>query len=347
MNFIPSAHQAAGHDGCLTAGPVFAKRTTPQEIEFYAEATQRMSTKSNLLGSQLAHWMPTYMGTMSEGVQGQPGAMVIDPEGVGANTGFTNTASTSGSTNAKPYLVLLNLYYRFVHPCILDIKLGSVLTDDSVTAEKRERLAAVSRSTTSGLLGFRICGMKMYTRAPFNGPRFFPTMDDTVHSETVDSGGFYTSFDKNYGRALDVNTVEAAIGLFFSDELPHRKLLLTRFHQRLQLLYNCLVDTEVRIISGSLLFLYEGDSSRWSHVDDESYFDADPLVCDPLDPSSLDSEGDSDTDDSVDVEKGVAPLSRLNLIDFAHAKYTDGAGPDDNILDGVENLLDIFGRLAA
>ena len=337
MNFIPSAHQAAGHDGCLTAGPVFAKLTLTQEIAFYAEATRRLSVAPDLLGSLLAHWMPTYMGSMKEGIGLVEGAFVLNPDNVSLDGTNVSTSSTS---DEKLYLVLLNLYHGFSHPCILDIKLGSVLTDDTVTPEKKARLAAVSQATTSGSLAFRICGMKIFHMTPLNGPPLFPNMQETMLAEPAGKSGTYTSFDKIFGRSLTDENVAKALELFFQS-LRQKKMLLTRFHQRLQLLYNCLLDTEVRIKSGSLLFIYEGDPARWTDIDETKYFETDPLVCDPLDAS------DGESDSGSDADTGEAPLSRLNLIDFAHAKFADGQGPDDNIIDGVENLIRIFGLLAA
>ncbi|OBA23546.1 SAICAR synthase-like protein [Metschnikowia bicuspidata var. bicuspidata NRRL YB-4993] len=354
MNFTPSVHQAAGHDGALTAGPVFAKLLSPQEISFYAQASSRLSAEPELLGSQLAHWMPTYMGTMNEGFERVEGAMVLDPDGVSSSVNPAVSAPDLPAVSApdlpagleNPYLVLLNLYHRFVHPCILDIKLGSVLTDDTVLLEKKARLEAVSKATTSGSLGFRICGMKIFSQTPLNPAPLFPDMDATMHTEAIEDGGLYTSFDKIFGRSLDKSSVGKGLGLFFLVEPQVHDLLLSRFVQRLQLLYNCLLDAEVRIKSGSLLFIYEGDPARWAGVNGDSYTEADPLVCDPF--YAVDSGADSDADSDVesDFEHRKAPLSRLNLIDFAHAKYAPGKGPDDNILDGLENLLDVFCRLA-
>ena len=50
------------------------------------------------------------------------------------------------------------------------------------------------------------------------------------------------------------------------------------FHKRLQLLYNCLLDYEVRIFSGSLLFIYESDLTKWENVTEDNYETYDPLV---------------------------------------------------------------------
>lgn len=314
MDFTPSAHQAAGHDGCLTAGPIFAKLTTAQEVAFYQESTDRASDAD--LGSHLSHWMPTYMGTLQQGDVNVP-----------------NPAAHS----EKLYLVLQNMYHGFRKPSILDIKLGAVLLDDRATEEKRQRLAKVSRDTTSGSLSFRICGMKLYCgESGETLPSVYPGMEETVDVENT-SDGKYLKFNKIYGRSLTPNNVKEGILQYFAF-CTHRRLLLTRFHQRLQLLYNCLLDSEVRIKAGSLFLIYENDLLAWAGVElEEAYFENDPLVNEPLD--------DSDDEEEEDVIERIAPLSSLSFIDFAHAKHVDGEGPDENVITGVENLINIFGEL--
>ncbi|KAK5019215.1 hypothetical protein LTR16_012705, partial [Cryomyces antarcticus] len=63
------------------------------------------------------------------------------------------------------------------------------------------------------------------------------------------------------------------------------------------------------------------------------------------DDGSLDEDDDDDEDDE-DVDDALPKLSVTKLIDFAHAKWTPGLGPDENVLQGVRSirkiLLDIF-----
>ncbi|EEQ40048.1 Inositol polyphosphate kinase family protein [Clavispora lusitaniae] len=311
----PAAHQAAGHDGCLSSGPIFAKPSTSQEIDFYTQLAPHAFDHEP--GSHLAHWMPTYMGLLASKDSPEP-----------------------------PFIVLQNLYHGMAKPCILDIKLGAVLVDDTVTEEKRRRLAQVSAETTSGSLHFRVCGMKVYCPDSAASPRdVLPSLADSI-TEEKHSDGAYLSFDKTFGRRLTPESVVSGIGAFFAP-FPHRKRLYTRFHQRLQLLYNCLLDTEVRINSGSLLFLYDADESRWAGLDDDSYLDADPLLAeDEEDEDEEDEEDDDEDDDSKEKQsKYKGPLSRLKLIDFAHAKLVPGEGPDENVIVGIENLLNVFAQL--
>lgn len=378
MNFVPSEHQAAGHAGCMTAGAVFAKLTSRQEIDFYA-CTPASDAP---LGDHLSHWMPTFMGTLREGQMGAGDVATLEQReggdvrgelsdgggekvlnrGKGKENDKENDRDTENDRDKengtdkendkkgevesgmesgllsgmehhqlhapKSYLVLLNLYYGLRHPCILDIKLGAVLVDESVSEEKRLRLLQVSRSTTSGSLGFRICGMKIYSQSRV--PALFPGIDSTVSCS-----GNYMSFDKHFGRSLTPGTVGEAIHYFFSPLGLLQQPVMNRFLQRLSLLYNCLLDTEVRIKSGSLCFVYDADMHAVVG-DADTYYEADALVHDYC---------PEDSDDDDDDDGATLRLSSLHLIDFAHAKYTPGQGPDDNLLNGIESLIAVFSKL--
>lgn len=367
MKFTPSPHQAAGHAGILEAGPVFAKLTTDQEIEFYAEARRRHNPDKPL-GHDLYDWMPTYMGVLTQGAIADgtdfKHAIVLkgsdDPSKEvdlaekqmknGQNKVLDASLHATDSTFMvneaieplkdesvlkadNKYIVLQNLLWGYNNPCILDIKLGAVLVDDSVTEEKRQRLAKVSAETTSGSLHFRICGMKTYNGNCDDKPtEVFAGQNDTV---TVESAGLgkYLKYNKFFGRSLDEKNAKNAIDLFFINPVDAslRKRLITTFLQRLQLIYNTMLDTEVRIKSGSLFFCYDADPTKWK----EAYFENDTLVDEEL------LEGDSDDEDIC-----PAPLSKLKMIDFAHSKYVDGEGCDENILVGIENLVNIFRELS-
>lgn len=331
-SFTPSKHQAAGHDGCLISDALFIKSTFKQEIDFYAETQQKDLLKDVPLGSALSHWMPTYMGTLTQG----------------DITKQDESKPEQLLQSDKQYIVLLNSYHGFNHPSILDIKLGSKLTDDEVTPqEKIIRLQKVSDSTTSGNLSFRICGMKVYNGTSYNKPNveLYENMNDSSVSVSINDNDDhkYLEFNKFYGRSLTKDNVKEGLSLYFNNHLPKeiQKKLLINFHKRLQLLYNCLLDYEIRIFSGSLLFMYESDLSKWEKVTDDNYEIFDPLVREFDD----DDEDEEDDDEEEENNDTFTPLSSLNFIDFAHAKYVPGKGPDENIIQGVENLIDIFESL--
>lgn len=329
MKFTPSPHQAAGHAGILDAGPVFAKKTSQQEIDFYTEAKARAELQESDLGSALYDWMPVFMGTLTQGAIDNPDAINLELDVSRALI----VQETSDSDDQ--YVVLQNLLYKYKNPCILDIKLGAVLVDETVSEEKRQRLAKVSAETTSGSLHFRVCGMKVYNGGSEEKPKeVFPGQNDTISVDNAD-GAKYLKFNKFFGRSLDAQTAKSGIKLFFTETipLPIRHALAIKFHQRLQLLYNCLVDAEVRIKSGSLFFCYDAGALGSLLVDE--YEQMDPVLAD--------AELEEDSDDEAGED--TRPPSKLKFIDFAHSKFTEGEGCDENMIVGVENLIVIFKEL--
>ncbi|KAL9064819.1 MAG: hypothetical protein Q9157_007695, partial [Trypethelium eluteriae] len=81
-----------------------------------------------------------------------------------SSTPGTTLPSTALETETA--IVLENLAAGFVRPNILDIKLGARLWADDAPLEKRARLDAVAASTTSGSLGFRVAGMRVWRGRP-------------------------------------------------------------------------------------------------------------------------------------------------------------------------------------
>lgn len=393
--FKASEHQAAGHDGCMTLDSLFIKPTTRQELNFYTETLRRDVVKEESseegapLGTLLSHWMPTFLGSL------QKGELSVDSILGGLLTSSTWQDNALVQDN-KEYIVLLNLYHGFKKPSILDIKLGSRLTDDAVTPlEKIERLQKVSESTTSGSHSFRICGMKVYNGDDETKPNeLFTGMNNTI---TVANGEYgdkssesmsshkYLVYDKFFGRSLDSKTIQQGLKLYFKPILSNKPIfvcLLTNLILRLQLIFNCLLDYDTRMYSASLLFIYESDPEVLSQVAIADYQDHDPLVkefdlsddddddgededkdedegkeedasdADAVDSAGLDNvakaynivkQANSESVDSKG-EKNASrtPLSSLHLIDFAHSKYVDGEGYDENVVEGVENLIKIL-----
>lgn len=334
MDFQPSVHQAAGHDGCLAAENIFAKASTPQEIQFYSETIARIPDDDVISqGNHISHWMPTFMGTLRLGCRQEEGAttMVADSiEEIQKKASFT-------PADDKEYIVLSNLYYGYKQPNILDIKLGAELCDENVSDEKRRRLDEVSRTTTLGSLNFRICGMRLYEGNSVNSGNSDISGNSEDPYKTVDDSG-YAQYNKFYGRSLTKENIGTAFWKFFepAENPTIRKLLVERFLQRLQLLYNCLLDTEIRVFSGSLLFVYESDPIAWKKVIEE------PGLYAGFDPIIYEEEIDSDDDENNGDSDRKAPLSSLSMIDFAHARYAEGEGHDENIVLGVEKLMAIF-----
>ncbi|CAM9013580.1 unnamed protein product [Wickerhamomyces anomalus] len=130
---------------------------------------------------------------------------------------------------------------------------------------------------------------------------------DKEHVSKTDDG--YLVFDKWFGRSLTPTTVVDNFKIYFQ--------------------HNKLSSIQQRIL---LLFIHENDPKRWEELNNEDQLFKQDFL-------------DDDDDDDDDDNEQPAPLSAMYLIDFAHAKFTPGKGVDENIIKGVENILDALDRL--
>ncbi|CAB4255656.1 similar to Saccharomyces cerevisiae YDR173C ARG82 Inositol polyphosphate multikinase (IPMK), sequentially phosphorylates Ins(1,4,5)P3 to form Ins(1,3,4,5,6)P5 [Maudiozyma barnettii] len=331
-------HKAAGHDGTLTDedGLLIFKPLNEQELQFYKDVQQQSvanQDKEEDGDVPLESWIPVFLGVLDEG-HNVPKNLTNDVHIVDSGESLINLTpdrENGGESNIaeKRFLVLQNLTAGFKKPNIIDIKLGKILYDDNATEEKRQRLSEVSQTTTSGSLGFRICGMRIQENKK--------TSSIEKDHHTFQSDGEYIFINKMFGRTRTPDDVIDAFGTYFANSLLSEKRCSTLkqlFFQRLQLFYNTILNSEVRMISSSLLFIYEGDPSRWDSQNDE-----DALISDDF----IDYEDDEDSDS--DELPSKTPLSLMALIDFAHSKVTKGAGYDENVIEGVESLLNVFSKL--
>lgn len=345
--FQPSHHLVAGHEDGLVAHGLFAKHAYDQEAQFYNCLRSHDSSKLLIyLGDLLSHWTPVYYGGLSENQLSLP---INDIDHLD-KVQFASDAKVEGVVPTdKKYILMNNLYEDYTNPSILDIKLGKLLTDEYASEEKRARLEKVSQSTTSSSLYFRICGMKLFHSSSIL-PEWtgFQDMGDCVELVEQESGK-YLKFNKYFGRNLTPSNMKLALTLYFDNSIQDpviRHHYKSQFWKRLQLLYNCLLDYEIRIISGSLLFLIENNPTILMSAKNLGLDQVDPLVFenDTYMDSEPDSELDSDNEEKI-VNKTIKKLSSLHIIDFAHAKFVTGKGPDNNILQGIENLIEIFESL--
>lgn len=322
-------HKAAGHDGTLTDKDelLIFKPTVPQELDFYKAIQERMfdDSRSAKEDVPLYSWMPRFLGVLDQGTRETSQVSEVLNSYM-APDGGSNSIIQGNSD--KRFIVLENLLHGFSRPNVLDVKLGKVLHDDSASTEKRERLRQVSRTTTSGCLGFRICGIKLERN------QLTQQLDPLHHEKDIDN---YIFLNRMYGRSLTENNIEDAFSMFFAnDNLSFTRVqqLKKIFLRRLQLIFNTLLDEEVRIISGSLLFIYEGDPDRWDSLNEQ-----DSLLRDDF----IQSDEESENEDEITV--GNSTLSSMSLIDFAHAKVVPGEGYDENVVDAIENLIVLFKNL--
>lgn len=225
----PYADAVAGHDGVLATedNELVIKPCTESEIAFYSKAGRRMS--------QLKTVIPLFYGTLA--IANPETARALqenDTLELAQLAAQQQTSSTSASSPASPptsvpsrgkrlntgqAIVLENLAASFERPNIMDIKLGIRLWADDAPPEKRRKLDAVSAETTSGSLGLRVAGMKVWQ------PHLAHTPDE------------YKIYDKNYGRQFDERTIRQPFKEFLYERDPDGRKLRPKKVLLLLLLY--------------------------------------------------------------------------------------------------------------
>ncbi|KAF2861764.1 SAICAR synthase-like protein [Piedraia hortae CBS 480.64] len=294
---------AAGHEGVLAdaSGEIIVKPCTQAEADFYQETL--------LQHEDFTRFMPSFMGTLQLGAPANVAKTAAAQEMVAENAGSEVLPGSKAhskqlfGTKIKTELaiVLENLEHGFKHPSIMDIKLGSRLYDDDTAPDKVERMKKVSAETTSGSLGFRNTGMRVW-----NG-------------QTTDV------YDKFYGRQLTAENVGESFQTFFRGlkaELPASAAAraLKDIEADIRELRKALETKESRMYGASILVVYEGDGSALREV-----------MADQPRQTSKEAEDSED-------EEAPPVTSKVKLIDFAHAHWTPGQGKDENVIAGLINV---------
>jgi 1D-myo-inositol-tetrakisphosphate 5-kinase/inositol-polyphosphate multikinase len=361
--------------------------------------------------------MPLYVGSLSSSEQQQPlaiaaaresGALPLPESGdVTTDSSLpsqppsrTASAHEDGAAPAKEEtawvpsggkkidtglsIVLENIACGFRRPNVLDVKLGARLWDDDAPLEKRKKLDAVSKETTSSSLGYRIAGMKVWTGhngETDEGDRTDPYATkyegaEGEKGEVIEKDG-YRRFDKWYGRSFNEGNVKQGFETFLAGakagKIDRSKMVAQRLAEELKKLQRVLESEESRMYSASVLVVYEGDveamelaieeeqkapAPRSEEEEEEEEFEVpeealemvNVQLGDGLPQQAININIDPETmqmPDEDDEEEDEPPkVHALRVIDFAHASWTPGQGPDENLLKGVRSLVKVFEELS-
>ncbi|KAG8945042.1 hypothetical protein FRC03_001828 [Tulasnella sp. 419] len=280
---VPLSSQVGGHAGVLASedGSLVIKACLPAERDFY----QILSSNPTLEG--LRPHVPTFYGTLK----------------------------LEGKVE-----VLENLSHKFKKPNILDIKLGTVLYDESANEEKRARMIKTAAETTSLETGVRLTGFQVYD----------------AKSDT------FVNTPKSYGKSIKPSDLPGGIAKFFptaSEGGVEAKLLVPvvkGVHSEIAQIRDVLKGIELRMVGGSLLIVWEGEAATLREAIDKA-------GSTNADNNKPEAEDDEDSDTST---AGVGPPLIVKLIDFAHTRLVPGEGPDEGVLLGLETTLKLLeGRI--
>ncbi|KAI4284063.1 MAG: hypothetical protein L6R38_001701 [Xanthoria sp. 2 TBL-2021] len=329
---------AAGHEGVLSdpSGAVVIKPCSQAEVDFYHSITGGVH-------SRFATFIPTFMGTLELNSESDPAAAVartaiMNPTEAGQSiTGSPHTIpnapvvekawapSNGGKIKTDLAIVLENIAAPFQKPNILDVKLGARLWDDNAPPAKRTKLDKVAEETTSKSLGLRIAGMRTWQGAAAS-----------AGSNGISKDG-YRLYDKHYGRTLTTKTIRQGFEDYFllerggviAKKSPLR-VVVKRFLEDLMELKSALENEESRMYSASLLFVYEGNRDALVNA----------LAREREEP--VNGINGDEVSEEEDDEQQVPAVQGLKLIDFAHAEWTPGQGPDENLLQGLRYTIEVL-----
>ncbi|KAF4973904.1 hypothetical protein FZEAL_9130 [Fusarium zealandicum] len=361
-------YAVAGHAGtlCTPDGELFIKPCTQSEIDFYQSANRRHP--------DFAEIMPLFMGSLMltdptdasideavAGVISQAGDIKTSKEDIAATVAqqvaqvaqaaaqplrdsVTWVPTKDNKIKTDKAVVLDNSTFGFKSPNILDVKLGVRLWADDAPQQKKERFDKISAETTHGSLGFRIAGM-----------RVFRGSEDAAELDEMD----YMIYDKDYGRTTVTqdNVVREFRKFIFNKtagiDKELGKAVCDAFIRDLRRIEEVLARHESRMYSSSLLFIFEGDGEALRNAieDNNALIDAEAGIGQAARTtkrvdSGIALDDDDELDDDSDLEASLPQIYSLRLIDFAHADWTPGQGPDENSLTGVRSLLRIFEEMA-
>jgi inositol-polyphosphate multikinase len=357
-------------------GAVIVKPCHQSEIDFY---------ETTALHPQFREYIPEYIGTLAINPDAaKPAATpfprpvhghslsqsaLLEPVGsapVAATVPEAWTPSGGRKLDAERGVVLENVAYGFTQPNILDVKLGARLWADDAPLAKRQKLDKVASETTSGSMCFRIAGMKTW-QGPDAGPEY----------EALKG---YLRRDKFYGRSFTPATVDQGFQQYFFLDRPNTprnrmRKIVKRFIEDLRGLVEVLEAEESRMYSASLLFVYEGDGGALAEKfkvervmmeegglprgGEQDASEAAPAseIPDWVRPNGntlptpdmirvvSPSGGSEEPESDVESEPRLPRIQVLKMIDFAHASWTPGYGPDENVLRGIRNVIEVLERL--
>ncbi|KAK8161147.1 inositol polyphosphate kinase-domain-containing protein, partial [Phyllosticta citrichinensis] len=315
---------AAGHDGVLSdpTGALVIKPCTPQEIAFYESAAAAHP--------RFARYMPTFMGTLKLGGEATTttttaGSPPTAPAGTAASLQPNDPGPLKGKKLATDTsIVLENAAAGFARPNVLDLKLGARLWDDGTAEAKRARLDKVAAETTSSSLGFRIAGMRVWQGDGVEKKE--EEEEEKGELASLDPASGYKTFNKLYGRVFAADTVKQG----FRDYLlvPSAGVTPAAARETIRRLV-----ADVRGVQAAL----EAEESRM--------YSASLLFDGAVVEGGVDDGQDVDVQMDDDDEEEEPKLVTVKLIDFAHARWTPGEGPDENALRGVRAVVILLEEL--
>lgn len=169
---IPLSQQVGGHTGVHVTEDesLLLKPALPREIAFYQFVRDIADPSTGL--HTLSAWIPRFFGLLnlegkladpSDGNEAGTGVLaIIPPSELEGTSPFGDRNNNTAPSNVPAQtLVLQNLLYGYRKPCVLDVKLGTVLYDEDASEEKKARMIKKAAESTTLQTGVRLTGFQV------------------------------------------------------------------------------------------------------------------------------------------------------------------------------------------
>ncbi|KAM7191105.1 hypothetical protein V8F33_009113 [Rhypophila sp. PSN 637] len=382
----PYNFAVAGHEGtlCDPDGELFIKPCTKQEIEFYNSARKDHRAFASLMPDfygTLSLSDPSDVETLTENVPQVATEQVLQAVQEAATISEVPKEWKPGQNRKIPTntsVVLKNAAYGHKRPNILDAKLGSRLWADDAPMEKRKRFDEITKVTTNGSHGFRIAGMRVYKGS--ENPEELDAEGYKVYGKdygrlTVTPQNVVEEMKRfifNPQAGIDEDLGKVIAGAFVEDLKDVEKILAAEESRMYSASLLFTFEGDGDALRAAIQHVKEAEQARQarkealvksfpglsaSRVDSGIVMDDDGELIAEVGEKyvTIATDGDaqilsqgSELDEGCDDSEisSYPPIYSIKLIDFAHATWVPGQGPDENVLFGVRSLIKIFEDLS-
>ncbi|KAI8380882.1 uncharacterized protein BYT42DRAFT_564559 [Radiomyces spectabilis] len=338
-NLVRFDNQVAGHDRLLrfsTNDMIIVKPCTLKELAFY-EASHRYP--------DFQEWIPECYGSLRASSDSELRLLNEQQQYENDVTQLPSELIVDPARHVENNLCLENVLRGFTKPCILDVKIGRKLCDETADEDKRKRMEERAKSTTTHSIALRICGMKTFNAVNGMQTIYSKTYGRSLVKDDILDGFlayFFPSSDyahkaSKHSDVVAENVAEVATeGI--SARIPGKMMrwILESFQDDLSDMRDFIAThSNLQLISSSLLFVYEGDQkaaeSVWKRMlqeDEQAEQTSSVPVTD---------------DDNEEDEEDVSKICDVRLIDFAHSKWDASQEQQDpGLLEGFDNMIGIL-----
>jgi len=157
-----------------------------------------------------------------------------------------------------------------------------------------------------------------------------PEVEDELKEFANEEDGYWVH-NKLYGRKFDAESVKEGFEAYVypqgkeQEQLERAREILAFFLGEVKDIQDVFERKESRMYGASILLVYEGDLDEYNKTKD-----------------TLRSHRPSLEEEDDDEEEDLPKLAAVEMIDFAHASWHPGDGPDENAIGGMRSTVKIL-----